>query len=313
MISRGKKNLGAGFLAALMLLSSAGVSQLVKEVIPVEASVRQDVLAVHNSVEHLRKSLKNNYLGIKNVGQWQSYIKTSRNLNNKLPNGSSKNKYNERINTSEALVNAVAHISHLEASMDKNAHIMKNVPQWEGYIESASKSLDKVDLSQFENQYNNLKERLEVKIKQVNKIKGSGNNEGNGSGNNQQGESPLSFKEARLYKGASIVNGENIPVDSEFEIVFDRGVSEGTKFWAENKSCITMIDSEGKIIPLTFYSVEGYNADDKKRIIGVKPSENLTKETKYTINISKNLTANNGKKLGKDITIDFTTVKSTNL
>ncbi|KMT23341.1 Ig-like domain-containing protein [Clostridium cylindrosporum] len=172
MIYKSKKVVGACLLSAMTLMSIASATQSISEVKVVKAGVREDSLAVHYKIEHLRSSLKKNYLGLKNVGQWQKYIKEARALNAKLPNGSTKTKYAERINTAEALVNAAARVNQLEFSMDKNAHVMANVPQWGEYVDLAIEDLEKVDINQYEAQYNSLVDRLEKRILDIYEILG---------------------------------------------------------------------------------------------------------------------------------------------
>lgn len=171
MIKKSKR-LISGCLVAVMMVLSVGTSvSLTNNVTTVKAGVREDNVAAHNKIEHLRWSLKRNYLGLKNVGTWQQYIKEARALTKKLPNGSTKNKYTERINSAEALVKAAGGVNHLEFSMEKNYPSVKNAEIWVTYIEKAAMDLSKVT-REYEDQVINLLERLIYKAIEVDEILG---------------------------------------------------------------------------------------------------------------------------------------------
>ncbi|KMT23340.1 Ig-like domain-containing protein [Clostridium cylindrosporum] len=169
-MSKSKKLIGSVLVGAMTLVSVAGTTQSVDEVKIVNAGVKEDTKAVHTKVEQIRNSLKKNFLGLKNVGQWQKYIKEARTLNAKLPKGATKNKYAARINSAEALVNAAARVNKVEGSMANNAHTVKNAEQWIKYVELAEADLEKVDVNEYEDQINSLINRLNKKIAEINDI-----------------------------------------------------------------------------------------------------------------------------------------------
>lgn len=115
-------------------------------------------------VSHLTKSLKTNYLGLKNQGTWELYIKQSRDLINKIPNLEKKERdsLTVEVNKSEALVKGLSRINQVEKSMEVNAKVMRNVPQWEQYLELAKIDLEKVDQGIFSSEYKKLINRLNV-------------------------------------------------------------------------------------------------------------------------------------------------------
>ncbi|MEG2892665.1 MAG: hypothetical protein RR840_04785 [Clostridium sp.] len=168
---KNQKLMGATLTGVMSLSAVAGVAGAINEVQSVEAAANQAVKNVHDKIEHINYSLKNNYLGLKNVGQWEAYIKEARVLNAKLPNGSSKDKYGERIDRAEALVNAAGRVNKVEQSMEVNSAIMKNVPQWEKYVQFAKADLEKVDLRVFKKQHSELIERVAVRTQAIDKIK----------------------------------------------------------------------------------------------------------------------------------------------
>ncbi|MEG2892679.1 MAG: PEGA domain-containing protein [Clostridium sp.] len=155
-----KKLIGASLAGVMAISTVSATVEAVEDVKVAEASVNKLVNDVHAKIEHITYSLKKNYLGLKNVGQWQSYIKEAKELNAKLPKGSSRDKYAARIDRADALINAAARVNKVEQSMEVNANVIKNVPQWHKYIELAKEDLTKVDLGVFKSQYNELLERV---------------------------------------------------------------------------------------------------------------------------------------------------------
>lgn len=155
------KKIAGVFITGAMILTSIGaVSKAIDTVKIVEAYTQSDITAVNNKISHLENSIKNNYLGLKNQAQWEIYIKEARSLNSKLPNGSTKNSYAGRINKAEDVVKAAARVNQLEFSMAKNAHTLKNLPQWNIYFDLAVTDMLKMDRSQYAAQYDELSERL---------------------------------------------------------------------------------------------------------------------------------------------------------
>ncbi|MEG0579848.1 MAG: hypothetical protein RR490_08030, partial [Niameybacter sp.] len=137
----------------------------------VQQVTSQEVKDIHNKLEHLRESLKKNYLTVKNIPIWDQYIQEAKKLLERLPEGSSKEKYEERITDAEVLLVAIARVSKLEESVEANADIIGNVKVWEKYIELGKKDLGNVDKEAFKSHYNNLLERLALKNKVVEEVK----------------------------------------------------------------------------------------------------------------------------------------------
>lgn len=127
--------------------------------------------SVEEYIDHITLSIKTNYLGLKNVGQWQQYIEEARALNGKLQYGATKRKNESDLDKIEALVNAAARVNQVEKSMDVNALSMKNVKQWEYYIDLAKSDLEKVDLYSFRYQHSELSRRAKKKQEEINSIK----------------------------------------------------------------------------------------------------------------------------------------------
>lgn len=154
-----KKITKAAAIAIAGLISVSTAASVTSEVQNVGASSSDLVNSIHGKIEHLRWSLKNNYLGLKNVGTWQAYEKDIRNLIEKLPEGSSKTKYTQRVNECSSLINAAAKINHVEKSLEVNFHGIKNADTWAIYIEQAAILISNVS-NQFEAQVDDLIYRL---------------------------------------------------------------------------------------------------------------------------------------------------------
>lgn len=158
MIKKSKKAIGTCLVGVMTVLSAGSAVTSLGEATKVEAAVTP-VQAAHNKIEQLRNSLKKNYLGLKNLGTWQTYIRDAKNLTARLPNGSTKNLYYSRIDSAERLVNAAAAVNQLEKSMEVNAHVMRNVPTWINYVDIAIDKLSRVT-TEYEDQFYTLYRRL---------------------------------------------------------------------------------------------------------------------------------------------------------
>lgn len=167
MIKRGKKAIGTCLVGVMTVLSVGGAVSM-KEVTTTEAATTE-VQNAYNKIEQLRTSVRKNSLTLSNVAQWQTYISEAKSLTNKLPNGSTKNLYNSRINSAERLVNAVAAVSQLEKSMSSNSHVIKNVPTWINYVDVAVDKLARVTV-EYDEQFYNLYKRLLMCSLEIDKI-----------------------------------------------------------------------------------------------------------------------------------------------
>lgn len=121
-------------------------------------------------MSHLSKSIHTNYLGLKNQGTWELYIKQIRNLINKLPSSEKAegNKLTVEVNKAANLVMAVARINQVEKSMEVNTPRIGNVITWNNYLVLGEQDLAKVDKTEFSKEIKNLQDR---KIKSESAIK----------------------------------------------------------------------------------------------------------------------------------------------
>ncbi|MEG0332577.1 MAG: hypothetical protein RR637_09310 [Clostridium sp.] len=156
MAKTSKKALGAAMAGVMAVGAVAGAAGAVQEV---RAGVAEDVKLIHAKIEHFRTSLKKNYLGLKNVGQWQAYEKEIKALIAKLPAGSSQDKYQARLDVCVSLLNAAAKVNHVEKSLDTNYNGIKNAETWSVYLKDGNDLLGKVD-KEFEGRKAELVERL---------------------------------------------------------------------------------------------------------------------------------------------------------
>lgn len=112
--------------------------------------------------EHLSWSLHNNYLGIKNQGQWQSYIKEIRELIRlSQDEGNEAKDLLVFLDKADALVQGLSRINQVEKSIETNFLGIKNARQWNYYIILAENDLLKVDKEEFLKEYNELVGRME--------------------------------------------------------------------------------------------------------------------------------------------------------
>lgn len=137
----------------------------------VYASSKNTTLAKAH-ISHLYNSLHNNYLGLKNQGQWQSYIKNVRCVIASIPSSEKveKDRLTTMVDSAERLVNSVARINQVEKSMLTNSPRMGNVRQWDFYLILGEQDLAKVDMKEFSKEIRELESRLRVRYDKVNEI-----------------------------------------------------------------------------------------------------------------------------------------------
>ena len=123
-------------------------------------------------IDHLTKSIKGNYLGIKNQAMWEVYIKEGRDLISKIPTSEKEqaDALTVRLDKCEFLVKAVASINHVEKSMKDNYHGIKNAQDWRNYLDAAKAALEKVDKTIFKEEYAELVDRMQSAEAIVKKI-----------------------------------------------------------------------------------------------------------------------------------------------
>ncbi|MEG0371039.1 MAG: hypothetical protein RR645_01965 [Clostridium sp.] len=164
-----RKILGVSILGAMSILTLVGGSPL--KVTDVSAKSNDRAYHISSKLDHIEYSVKNNYLGIKNVSQWREYINEAKKLNNNLPSGSTKDKYTRKISNVEDIINMVLRVNKLEKSMEANKAVIRNTSIWDNYTEVAKDSFLNVDTMVFRNEYIKLLDRVVIKSNEVDKIK----------------------------------------------------------------------------------------------------------------------------------------------
>jgi len=124
---------------------------------------------------------------------------------------------------------------------------------------------------------------------------------GNGDGTGGGKDKPLALETSSITNGA-----QNVPVDAEIELNFNKNVVHFT-VRENNMKCFSMTDGSGKSVPVEVIMGDDQVDPSIKRIVTVKPKNALEPGTVYMLKISKNLTSKSGVSLGKDTYISFTT------
>ncbi len=171
--------LAIGSLSIAMItgtIMTLGINNVHATTYPAESKALGDAKA---KISHLTKSLKTNYLGIKNQATWELYIKEARGLIEKIPNYEKyqKDALTVEVDKDEALVKGLARINHVEKSIAPKSeggygnHLgIKNAETWREYLRLAKIDLEKVDKSIFKKQYDELISRMNNVDKVVQKI-----------------------------------------------------------------------------------------------------------------------------------------------
>lgn len=115
----------------------------------------------YSKIQHCTYSLKNNYLGLKNIAKWNSYIDEIKGLNFSIIGSNLIHMYEFEIMKLENMVSSVAAVSKLEKSYEENSHIISNVPVWTNYISKCKYQLNKVDKDKFGSEHRILTKRIE--------------------------------------------------------------------------------------------------------------------------------------------------------
>lgn len=168
MAKTNKKAVGIALAGVMSIASVSGVVNSMNTVV-VNAAESKALKDAKAKISHLTYSLKNNYLGIKNQGQWEIYVKEARVLIAKIPKAEAAiaKELTEEVDRDASMIQGLARINKVEKSMETNFHGIKNAKQWNEYLTLAVTDLSKVDQKVFEKQYEELVQRLDVCAKEV--------------------------------------------------------------------------------------------------------------------------------------------------
>lgn len=160
-----------GVTLAIVLGLSGGFTSSMKEITKVNAfsSYLEEAQA---RVSHIKTSLHKNYLGLKNQGTWEGYIREVREVFKKIPASqeSQVDKLVTEVDKAEKLVTALSRINQVEKSMEVNALRIGNVPQWQNYLALGIQDLEKVDKVEFSAEIEELENRENICKEKVNQI-----------------------------------------------------------------------------------------------------------------------------------------------
>lgn len=167
-----KKALGTVMAGVMTVGAVAGAVNGIEDIKIVNAAESKALKDAKAKISHLTWSLKNNYLGIKNQGTWELYVKQARDLIDKISSSEKKqaDALTDEVNRDSAMIQGLARINKVEKSIETNYNGIKNSRQWREYLELAEIDLAKVNKVEFKKQYAELVERKSVCTKIVDKI-----------------------------------------------------------------------------------------------------------------------------------------------
>ncbi len=126
---------------------------------------------------------------------------------------------------------------------------------------------------------------------------GSGNGDSSGSGDSE----PLALVHS------TVADGEvGVETNRRLQLVFNSNISNIT-VKENNAGCFAVTDDKGVNVPTSVIIFDDQLEREMRRDIHLDINDGLKAGKTYAIKISKNLTAKNGKTLGREIKITFTT------
>lgn len=116
----------------------------------------------------------------------------------------------------------------------------------------------------------------------------------------------LAGNEPLLLDASSITdNQKKVALNESIILTFSNNVINAS-VRDNNAGCFRLLCA-GKEVAIDVVMADDQVQPDQKRIITIDPKEPLQKGRRYTLQISKDLTAKNGNSLGSDMNIAFTT------
>ena len=125
--------------------------------------------------------------------------------------------------------------------------------------------------------------------------------EGDGSGGGQ-GE-PLRLDSSSPYNGQ-----RDVPLPVAISMTFNKNVVNMTVS-GNNMKCFSLYAADGSRIPVDVVMADDQIEPEKKRIITLKPLQDLKHNTAYTVKVSSAMQSKSGNVLSGDLTITFITAK----
>lgn len=101
----------------------------------------------------------------------------------------------------------------------------------------------------------------------------------------------------------------DVEQDSIIKLIFNKNVVNFS-VKENNLKCISLKNEDGQVVPTELIFPDDQIEPDKKREIYIDPVDNLNENTTYTVEISSDMLAKNGSKLGETVYVSFTTLTS---
>ncbi len=127
----------------------------------------------------------------------------------------------------------------------------------------------------------------------------AGNGDGSGGG---QGE-PLRLDSSSPYNGQT---GVSLPL--LINMTFNKNVINMTVS-DNNRNCFSLYAADGSKVPVEVIMADDQVEPEKKRIVSLRPLQDLKPGAAYTVKVSSALQAKSGVTLGSDLTITFITAQ----
>lgn len=127
----------------------------------------------------------------------------------------------------------------------------------------------------------------------------AGNGDGTGGG---QGE-PLRLDSSSPYNGQS-----GVPTDVLITMTFNKNVINMTVS-ENNRNCFSLCAADGSKVPVEVIMADDQIEPEKKRIVSLRPLQELKPGAAYTVKVSSALQAKSGVTLGSDLAITFITAQ----
>lgn len=103
-------------------------------------------------------------------------------------------------------------------------------------------------------------------------------------------------------------NQQGVLLSAEITLTFSKNVIN-MSVSENNQKCFSLHSADGKQIPIKVLMADDQMEPEKKRIIIISPTAQLSPDTQYTVKISPDLSSKSGVTLGQPVSITFATAK----
>lgn len=165
------KNKKKGAIIVAGMFTASSVIAMSGSIENVFASNKSTLKAAQDYTSYLKSTLSKNYLGAKNLPAFNQTLQSAKSAVAKLPKGDTKNKLSASVSRSESIIRATESLVKLEESMSKNAHIMRNVPVFEIYLNKSSNLIGRLSHAEVQGAKDKLSPRNYKMFNEVRDIK----------------------------------------------------------------------------------------------------------------------------------------------